>query len=133
MAEPVGVRVPRLLLVDDEEQILTALQRSLRREGYELVLARTPREALVQLDEQRFDAVLSDHKMPGMTGLELLEHVARLQPEAARVLITGWSQAVPPAEMQAAAIDVVLPKPWEDAELKRALRALLFPELGPTG
>ena len=115
----------RLLLVDDEEQILNSLRRSLRREGYELVTARTPREALECLDEQSFDAVLTDYKMPGMTGVELLAKVARLQPNAARLLITGWSQAVSDEEIEAIEIDAVLPKPWEDTELKDALRKAL--------
>ena len=131
MAELEGSALPSLLLVDDEERILTALRRSLRREGYELVLANTPREALERLGETRFDAVLSDHKMPGMTGVELLGRVAVLQPQAVRVLITGWSHAVPAEEMEAAPIDVVLPKPWEDAELKQTLKKLLFPRLRP--
>ena len=112
----------RVLLVDDEDRILTALCRSLRREGYELVTAQTPREALKRLAEQSFDAVLTDHKMPRMTGLQLLAKVARLQPNAARLLITGWSQAVSDKEIEAIEIDAVLPKPWEDTELKDALR-----------
>ncbi len=112
----------RVLLVDDEDRILTALCRSLRREGYELVTAQTPREALKRLAEQSFDAVLTDHKMPRMTGVELLAKVARLQPNAARLLITGWSQAVSDEEIEAIEIDAVLPKPWEDMELKDALR-----------
>ncbi len=115
----------RVLLVDDEERILTALCRSLRREGYELVTAQTPREALKRLAEQSFDAVLTDHKMPRMTGVELLAKVARLQPNAARLLITGWSQAVSDKEIEAIEIDAVLPKPWEDSELKDALRKAL--------
>lgn len=112
----------RVLLVDDEDRILAALCRSLRREGYELVTAQTPREALKRLAEQSFDAVLTDHKMPRMTGLQLLAKVARLQPNAARLLITGWSQAVSDEEIEAIEIDAVLPKPWEDMELKDALR-----------
>ena len=115
----------RVLLVDDEDRILTALCRSLRREGYELVTAQTPREALKRLAEQSFDAVLTDHKMPRMTGVELLAKVARLQPNAARLLITGWSQAVSDKEIEAIGIDAVLPKPWEDSELKDALRKAL--------
>ncbi len=118
-------RPVRLLLVDDEAQILAALRRSLRREGYELVTAQTPREALERLQEQDFDAILSDHKMPGMTGLELLERAAHLQPTAARLLITGWSRAVSREQIAAAEIHAVLPKPWEDAELKDALRKAL--------
>ena len=118
-------RPARLLLVDDEAQILAALCRSLRREGYELVPAQTPREALERLAEGPFDAVLSDHKMPGMTGVELLERVAHLQPGAARLLITGWSRAVSAEDRIVADVDAVLPKPWEDAELKDALRKAL--------
>jgi CheY-like chemotaxis protein len=116
---------PRILLVDDEERILASLVRSLRREGYELVTAPTPREALERLEEQSFDAVLSDHKMPGMTGVELLARVARLQPEAGRLLITGWAQAVSEGEVREIEIHAVIPKPWEDSELKDALRKAL--------
>ncbi len=115
----------RVLLVDDEERILASLRRSLRREGYELVTARSPREALRILEEQDFDAVLTDHKMPGMTGVELLAVVARLQPNAGKLLITGWSKAVSDAEIEALEIDAVIPKPWEDAELKDGLRKAL--------
>lgn len=117
--------MPRVLLVDDEERILASLRRSLRREGYELVTSQTPREALQILEEQHFDAILTDHKMPGMTGVELLAEVARLQPHARRLLITGWAQAVSDAEIEAIEIDAVISKPWEDAELKDALRKAL--------
>ena len=95
----------RVLLVDDEERILASLVRSLRREGYELVTAQTPLEALRLLEEQHFDAVLTDHKMPGMTGVELLAKVARLQPSAGKLLITGWAQAVSDDEVEALEIE----------------------------
>ena len=112
----------RVLLVDDEERILASLRRSLRRDGYEIVTACSPQEALRILQEQQFDAVLTDHKMPGMTGVELLARVACLQPSAGRLLITGWSQAVSEAEIEALEIDAVIPKPWEDAELRDGIR-----------
>jgi CheY-like chemotaxis protein len=115
----------RVLLVDDEERILTSLRRTLRREGYEIVTVQTPRAALELLESESFDAVLTDHKMPGMTGVELLAKVARLHPEAGRLLITGWSRAFSDAEIRALGIDAVIPKPWEDAELKDALRKAL--------
>jgi CheY-like chemotaxis protein len=116
---------PRLLLVDDEERILTALRRSLRRDGYEITTAQTPREALERLEKETFDAVLSDYKMPGMTGLELLAKVARLQPQAGKLLITGWAQALSQGELEAIGVDAVIPKPWEDSELKDALKKAL--------
>jgi len=98
---------PTILIVDDEVRILSALRRSLRKEGYEILTAETPAEAVRLLEECSVDLVLTDHKMPGMSGVELLGEAARLNPRAARILITGWSQAIP------------------DAELKRVLRSSL--------
>jgi len=116
---------PRLLVVDDEERILAALHRTLRREGYTLLTAQTPQQAIRLLEQERVDLVLTDHKMPGMSGLELLEHAAQVQPDAARLLITGWAQAVSREEIESLGISAIVPKPWKDAELKDALRKAL--------
>lgn len=116
---------PVLLIVDDEVRILTALQRALRRESYEILTAETPAQALRLLDERRIDLILSDHKMPGMSGVELLGHAARKQPTAGRLLITGWTEEVPASELAGIGVRGLLPKPWNDAELKATLRAAL--------
>lgn len=114
-----------LLIVDDEARILTALRRALRREGYEILTAETPAEALRVLDARPVDLILSDHKMPGMSGVEVLAAAARKQPGARRVLITGWTEEVPPADLEAIGVHALLPKPWDDGELKRTLRMAL--------
>jgi response regulator RpfG family c-di-GMP phosphodiesterase len=116
---------PTLLLVDDEDRILSALRRCLRREGYEIVTAQSVTRALAVLDERRIDLVLSDQKMPGMSGIDLLREVQRIQPAAARLLITGWSQAVAQEDLASVGISALIPKPWDDAELKQSLRAAL--------
>jgi len=116
-------RRPVVLLVDDEPRILSALHRALRREGYELLTAETTQEALRLIEEGTVDCVLSDHKMPGMTGLELLERVASRCPDTRRMLITGWNVEVDPDELARLGVRAVLPKPWDDAELKASLRA----------
>src|SRR6202008_336723 len=59
-----------LLLVDDEENILSSLRRLLRRDGYQIVCARSAAEGLYQLAESQVDVILSDQRMPGMTGVE---------------------------------------------------------------
>ena len=114
-----------LLLVDDDPRILSALYRVLRREGYELLTAETTAEALRMIDENPIDCVLSDHKMPEMTGLELLEQVAKRHPHAARLLITGWNLEIDASELARLGVHRVLSKPWDDAELKQALRAAM--------
>jgi response regulator RpfG family c-di-GMP phosphodiesterase len=109
-----------LLLVDDEVRILSALRRVLRREGYRLLTAETP-------DEQAVDVIVTDQKMPGMSGLQLLAEAARRRPEARRLLITGWTEEVPREQIEALGIRAMIPKPWDDAELKATLRAQISP------
>ena len=118
-------RRPTVLVVDDEERILSALQRSLRREGYDIVTAESATRALAILGERPIDLVLSDQKMPGMSGLELLEAAARLRPEAALVLFTGWTQEIPQQELANLGICALITKPWDDAALKQTLREAL--------
>jgi len=115
--------MPTLLIVDDEERILNALVRSLRREEFDVITADTPDRALRLLSERPVEVVLSDHKMPGMTGLELLAEVARRHPATRRILITGWTADVSDEALDAIGVHAVIPKPWDDGELKDALRA----------
>ena len=116
---------PTLLVVDDEARILSVLRRALRREGWRILTAGTPADALRILDEEPVDAVLTDHKMPRMSGLDLLEAAARRRPAAARLLISGWPDEISPERMNALGIRALIPKPWDDAELKRILRESL--------
>ena len=114
-----------VLLIDDEPRILSALVRALRREGYELLCADRPAEALRIVEEKAIDCVVSDYKMPAITGLELIEQIARRRPHAARLLITGWNSEVDRGELERLGVHAVIPKPWDDSELKLALRKAL--------
>ena len=57
--------------------------------------------------------------------MDLLREVRRIQPDAARLMITGWSQALSDADLASIDIDALIPKPWDDAELKASLRDAL--------
>ncbi|MEW6431358.1 MAG: response regulator [Myxococcota bacterium] len=113
---------PTVLLVDDEENILRALSRSLRHDGFHVVAYSRPADALAALKQDAPDVVLSDHLMPEMTGLEFLKVVRNRMPDTCRIMLTGH------AEMQTA-IDAInhgeiyrfLLKPWDDLELKLTL------------
>jgi len=115
----------RLLLVDDEVSILSALRRTLRREGYEILCAESAEEALEIVEQEVIDLVISDHKMPGMSGVVLLARVAALQPATARFLLSGWTQEIPRGDLEAAGVRALLSKPWDDAQLKGQLRDAL--------
>jgi DNA-binding response OmpR family regulator len=120
-----GPAAPVILLVDDEEGILEALRRTLGREGFELVAARSAREALRTLASRPVDLVLSDHKMPITSGLELVREIAAQWPDIPRLLITGWPAELDPAELRSLGVRAVLPKPWDAQDLRARVRACL--------
>jgi response regulator RpfG family c-di-GMP phosphodiesterase len=113
----------RVLLVDDEPNVLSALRRSLRGRGFEILSACNGDEALSVLRTQPVDAIVSDMRMPGMSGAELLRASRLIAPDAVRVLLTGYAdlgstvQAVNEGE-----IFRYLAKPWDDAFLLQVLR-----------
>jgi len=113
---------PSLLLVDDEARVLSSLERALRREGWLILTAESSREALEILESHEFDVVLSDQKMPGMSGVELLARIAENHPGTVRLLLTGWSEEISQEALSAAGVERVISKPWDDVELKTLLR-----------
>lgn len=125
MRANIATERPTLLIVDDEAQILSALKRALRCEGYEIVAVESAAAALRILDERRVDAILSDHKMPGMSGVQLLARAAEMRPNAVRMLITGWTEEISPKRLQKVGICALVTKPWDDAKLKATLRQVL--------
>ncbi len=112
-----------LLMVDDEPGILAALSRVLRREGYRILTAASGREALELLSVQPVQVILSDQRMPGMSGTELFDVVRRLYPDTVRILLTGYADlaAVTDAVNRGEVFKFFL-KPWDDAQLREQLR-----------
>ncbi len=116
---------PVVLLVDDEAHILSALQRVLRREPYDVLAASSPDEAFAVLAARAIAVVVSDQKMPGASGIAFLREVAARFPATRRILLTGWPEEIPEREREAAKLDAILPKPWDEPALKATLRRCL--------
>jgi diguanylate cyclase (GGDEF)-like protein/PAS domain S-box-containing protein len=108
-----------LLLVDDEPNILAALKRLVRRDGYQMFFASSGKEGLEVLARHEIDVIVSDQRMPGMTGVEFLRAVKTLYPETVRIVLSGFTelQSVTDA-VNEGAIYKFLTKPWEDNQLR---------------
>ena len=107
-----------ILIVDDEEIVLAALREMLSREGYHVTTVPRAEDAVELLEQQAFSVVLTDQKMPGLTGLEFLARVKALQPDATRILITGaLNLAVVIDSINKGEIYRFVVKPWVREEL----------------
>ncbi|KPK74638.1 MAG: response regulator receiver protein [Phycisphaerae bacterium SM23_30] len=78
-----------ILLIDDEPNVIAALKHALRRERYHILSAPSADEALEILDQESVDVVVSDEKMPGMSGSELLAVIRQKYPDTIRIILTG--------------------------------------------
>jgi CheY-like chemotaxis protein len=112
-----------ILLVDDEQNILAALRRLLRREGYELLTAASASEAIEQLEAHLVHLIVSDFRMPGVTGVELLQTARARWPNTIRMILSGYSEvSTIIAAVNEGHIYKFLTKPWNDEELKLHIR-----------
>jgi DNA-binding NtrC family response regulator len=115
----------KILFVDDDPLILSAVRRSLGREGFEIHTTAEPLDAPRLCAELGIDVIVSDYMMPGCTGVELLSLIRRLHPRITRIMMTG--QADRDATIRAineGAVSRYLEKPWDEAVLKRILKEI---------
>ena len=84
----------KILFVDDESKVLDGLRRSLRKmnKEWEMIFVESGEAALLVLKSESFDVIVSDMRMPGMDGVELLTKVMRIQPSAVRIILSGHSE-----------------------------------------
>jgi CheY-like chemotaxis protein len=112
-----------LLLVDDEPNILTALKRLFRRDGHKMLTAASGPEALEILSQHKVDVIITDQRMPGMTGVEMLRRAKTLYPDTIRMVLSGYTelQSVTDA-VNEGAVYRFLTKPWDDDQLLEQAR-----------
>ncbi|MBL6974201.1 MAG: response regulator [Deltaproteobacteria bacterium] len=118
--------VATILIVDDEQPVLNALERSLGLDGHNMIKTTSPKRALEIVGSQKVDLIISDHLMPEMKGLDLLREVNRLRPKIIRILLTGHADL----ELAMKAINEgevyrFFQKPWDDENLRLDVRLAL--------
>lgn len=120
LANPAEEKIQTLLLLDDEENILRALARVLRRDGYRILIATRAQDAFELLAKHDVQVVLSDQRMPEMNGTEFLSRVKDLYPQTIRIVLSGYTdlKSVTNA-INEGSIYKFLTKPWDDELLRR--------------
>jgi len=112
-----------LLLVDDEEEIINALARSLKVDGYHILRTTSPRDAMDMLTTNQVGVIIADQYMQKMNGSELLRRVRKLYPDTVRILISAHSDpAMIVKAINDSAVYKFISKPWSDEQLRTDVR-----------
>jgi DNA-binding NtrC family response regulator len=115
----------RILVVDDEEHVRILFSRVLQKEGYEVDCAASGSEAMEKLARDSFDLVVTDLKMNGIDGLDLVKRGKKVSQGLPFILITGYGTAQTAASASREGADVFLMKPIDMTELKSAVKKVL--------
>jgi CheY-like chemotaxis protein len=111
-----------ILFVDDEENILKALRRLMRKTGYNTFFAQSGREALELIREQKFSVIVTDMRMPEMNGVELVREANLIDPVSIKVVLSGYSDIDDiMSAVNGGHIHSYITKPWQEADLTISL------------
>jgi DNA-binding response OmpR family regulator len=121
----------RVLLVEDDEDIGTSLERVLGHEGYDVVRAVQGRTGMQRAIEDRFDLILLDLGLPDVDGLEVCRRVRQVRPDQAILMLTARAEEIDTVVGLDAGADDYVTKPFRLAELVARVRALLRRTAGP--
>jgi PAS domain S-box-containing protein len=126
-AEPVSAGTERILLVDDEEDVVDVQREGLTRLGYQVTISMDSGEAfqLFSANPDGFDLIITDQTMPNMTGVELVRKILAIRRDIPVILCTGYSTMVDEEEALATGIRHFVIKPVELAKLARLVRTTL--------
>ena len=120
-------RPNRLLIVDNEPEVLEILEEVLAGEGVEVVVEQRPSRALERLREGAFTALITDLNMPEVHGLRLLEQALEAQPTLRTMVLTGYPSADSAARCRALGVVDYVRKPFDFEELRASVRVLCSP------
>lgn len=116
----------RILLVEDEADQRKIIQSILTSQGYSVEALADAESAIEQLESQSFDIIISDWKLPGINGEQLLQQVIKTNPETGFILITAHSEASHAINVIRAGADDYLPKPFDKQSLLFAVKKLIY-------
>jgi len=117
----------KILVIDDEEIIIKSLSKLLEKNGYEVFVAKNGQDAIVMAEEEDFDLILADIRMPGMNGVEAVEQIykdklKRKEKKMPTIFITGYSDEANEKKAKTLAPLAYIYKPFDINELLDKIR-----------
>ncbi len=125
-AGQMGVAAQHILVVDDEASIRDLCARVLTRSGFKVTMASTGEDAVRRLRDEPFDLVISDIRMPGISGMDVLVMAKTLHPSIAVILITGFGTSEVVERANQSGADRILTKPFNALELLAMVRKIFL-------
>ena len=122
--EKAGARKNKILVIDDDPDILDILGEFLSQDGYRVTNLSDPEEGLRQALSENFDLVITDLAMDKLNGLELARKLKQKSPSTPVALITGWD-SISPEEIKQAGLDAIWPKPFKIKQILEQIKTLL--------
>ena len=108
----------KIMFVDDEQNVLNALQRTLRHKRWDIVVYNNPHEALAHLEREQFAVVVSDYRMPEINGVQFLEYCRFRQKHAVRIILSAYTEKNGMLDaINTAQIHRFIIKPWDEQAL----------------
>ena len=128
-----GNRIPRILIIEDDEEMRSLLKDSLEEEGFETDSVSNGSDAFRKLVKEPFNLIITDVRMPGLTGLDILPGIKKLQPEVPVIVITAFgSEEVYRRSIKRGAAGY-LEKPIHTNKLKTLIHEMVFSKGKMTG
>lgn len=118
----------RIMVIDDERIVGDMSRMSLEQEGYDVETFLNAEPALARLKEERFDIVITDYKMKGMDGMEVLRTIKTMYPEIKVIMITAFANLDTAIEALRGDVHDFFPKPVKIKELKASIKRALQKE-----
>lgn len=116
----------RILVIEDDEMILRALEFRLTKEDYEVTVARSGKEALNKLKSESFNLVITDLMLPFVMGMELLSYIKSLNTDTPVIILSAADEEATVMEAFKLGADDFIPKPFSPGELSMRVKRLLI-------
>ena len=111
----------RILVVDDDDNIRDVLKDLLTLEGHRTTLAKNGEQAIQLFDKDKFDMIITDLGMPGLSGWDVAKQVKKLAPDIPIIIISGWGAQLSEEELKQAKVDMILAKPFNLEQIQKVI------------